>query len=177
MKFLQLAIGIFSLCIIATANAIQITDVKTFDKTFENGETFSFSYNLADFGFVAERDRIVGRASLIFEFRELPENREELEEHPFISLFIDQGRSFHDVYQDEDWVVDNGLAWFNEAGLMKPILLVSGNDVWLGDVTLNFEFTPGATTEVPEPLPIMLMGFGLLAIVMRRYKSHVTANR
>lgn len=170
MKFLQILIGIFSLCLFTSANAIQITDVKTFDKIFANGESFNFSYNLADYGFDAERDTLVGQTILTFEFRDptyTPDK--DVFDRPFISLFIDQGRGYMRIF-NEDWIVDNGLAWFNEDGIMSPHLQVDVADVWLGNVTLNFEFVPGPGTQVPEPLPVVLMIFGLLAIATRRYK-------
>lgn len=177
MKFLQICIGIFSLCLFSVAHATQITDIKTFDKIFANGESFNFSYNLADYGFDANSDTLVGQSVLTFEFRDPTYSPDkDVFDRPFISLFIDQGRGYTRVF-NEDWVVDNGLAWFNEAGIMTPYLKVDVGDVWLGDVTLRFEFTPGATTEIPEPLPLMLMGIGLLTIVMRRYKSHAELNR
>lgn len=176
MKLLPLATGIFSLFIFSAAHAIQITDVKTFNQTFEYGGSFDFSYNLADYGFDPERDRLVGEAILTFEFRDLNYSPDkDFIDRPFISLFIDQGRSFMRIY-DEDWVVDNGLPWFNEAGIMHPYLQIEGENTWLGNVTLNFEFTPGPETLVPEPLPVTLMGIGLLAIVMRRYKMHAKLN-
>ncbi len=56
---------------------------------------------------------------------------------------------------------------------MPGSVLVSDGDVWLGDVKLDFEFTPGTPMQVPEPIPILLMGMGLLAIALGRHKLNV----
>ncbi|RYY76973.1 MAG: PEP-CTERM sorting domain-containing protein [Gammaproteobacteria bacterium] len=166
MKILSTVAGALSLCLASAANAIQITDVKTFDRIFEIGDEFHFMFDLADYGFVKGRDTVVD-ASLTLEFRDpkAGPDRDPLEA-PFISLFIDQGRQFMRV-TDEDWIAS---AWFNENGHMIPYIKVDQDDVWLGDVTVNFEYLPGPDVEVPEPLPLVLISLGLLVIGLRRYK-------
>ena len=169
MKFLSILAGIFSFSIFSTANAVQITEVKSFNKIADSEFHFILA-DLADYGFVAGQDRLrdwLGEATITFEFRD-PEygpNRKP-EDAAFLSLFMDQGRYFNRA-SNEDWVLG---AAFNRNGRLIPYLLVYDDDVWLGNVSVTFELLQNKNANVPEPLPLSLMGLGLLVIAIRRYK-------
>ena len=165
MKFMHRVVNILFVILIASpASAYSVTDIKTFDRILKQGEEIHWLFDLASYGFVAGRDKLVGSPILTLELRDLKPG--SLDEPPFISLFIDQGRSYHQVNDDQDWVVD-GMPSFNRFGHMIPYLKVDVDDVWLGDVTLTFDFTPGPT-KIPEPAPLALIGLGLLATGLRQ---------
>lgn len=172
MKLLKIVAAIFSLCVFPAANAIPITKVQTFNQTFEAGDSFHWIFvDLADYGFVAGKDRVgdwVTDSSITFEFRDYgpdPFNS------AFLSIFMDQARQFGRV-GEEDWV---GYAAFNQRGRLIPYVTVSEESAWLGDVTVNFELLRG-NVDVPEPLPMTLMGLGLVALGLRRYQSRLSKN-
>ena len=172
MKLLSIAAGIFSLCLISTANAVPITKVQTVDQILEGGESFHFLFvDLAEYGFVAGVDRVydwVDQASITFEFRNI--DPEAYNDFVFFRISMDQGRQYGRV-DDEDWVGD---AFFNQRGRLIPYVTMESESAWLGDVTVNFELLQNKNVAVPEPLPLALMGLGLFAIGMRRYKGAVT---
>lgn len=116
MKFLKIAVAIFSLCFFVNANAVPITKVQTFDQVML-GEFHFLFVDLADYGFVAGvdkvRDWIGPHASITFEFRDVePPGPGYYEDSAFLWIFMDQGRQFGRV-SDEDWV---GYAFFNQRG-------------------------------------------------------------
>jgi len=165
MKLLKIVTAIFSLCAFSEANAVLITKVQTFNQTFEADESFHFiAVDLADYGFVAGTDRVrdwVGDSRITFEFRD---NGPDPFGSAFLSIYMDQARQYGRV-GEEDW---EGYAAFNQRGRVIPYVTVSEESAWLGDVTVNFELLRG-NVEVPEPLPITLMGLGLFAFGLRRY--------
>jgi hypothetical protein len=172
MKFLKIVTAIFCLCIFSTASAIPITKVQTFNQTFAAGDSFHWIFvDLADYGFVAGKDKVsdwVSDSSITFEFRDYGPDPFG---SAFLSIFMDQARQFGRV-GEEDWV---GYAAFNQRGRLIPYVTVSEESAWLGDVTVNFELLRG-NLEVPEPLPITLLGLGLFAIGWRRYKNRIFKN-
>ena len=157
----------FAILLSASASAYPVTDIKTFDRIINNGEHVHWEYDLADYGFVLGHDILVGLPTLTFEFRDPKDSPDRnWEDRPFISLFIDQARLYTRVFMD-DFIVDNGGAFFNQDGKMHPYFTVDNDDVWLGNVVLSFDFIPGPT-KIPEPAPLALIGLGLLAIGLRR---------
>lgn len=167
MKYFNFIFGIFLFAITSHANAYVINDVRTFDTTYNNSETLYLEYNLADYGFVPGRDTLIGWPLLTLEIRD-PDYwpGKDWSEQPFLMIVIDQARYFTRV-GDEDW---EERGFFNEDGIMSVNILFDSIDVWLGDVTLSFEFTPGPTQGVPEPAPFILIAIGLLALGLGRYR-------
>lgn len=166
MHFIRISIGILFMLFFATAKAYQVTDIKTFDFTIHSGDDLYWSYNLADYGFVTGRDRVIGQPILVFELRDPNDQPGMLDQdHPFVSLYIDQARTH--TRASKDWTVDNGAPFFNNLGYMNLYLFVDA-DVWLGDVRLMFEFDRDPTVRVPEPTPVILCGLGLLFIGLRQ---------
>jgi hypothetical protein len=168
MKFLSIVAGIFSLGIFSTANAVQITEVESFNKIVDSEFHFILA-DLGDYGFVAGKDRVsdwISEATITLEFRD-PEygpGRDPIDA-AFLSLFMDQGRFFNRA-TNEDWVLG---AAFNQNGRLIPYLSVD-DDVWLGNISVTFDLLQ-SRVDVPEPLPFVLLGLGLLAIRLGRFKS------
>jgi len=168
MKFLSMIAGVFSFCFISSANAVLITEVKSFNQIIDSNFHFIFA-DLADYGFVAGKDKVrdwVGDANITFEFRD-PEYTPDKDpiDSPFVSVFMDQGR-FYGRATNEDW---ERQAIFNQAGRLIPYIHPDEH-IWLGDITLTFDLLQNRNVEVPEPLPLALLSIGLFAIGMRRYK-------
>ena len=165
MKCLKLISSIFILCIASYSHAYVVNDVREFDAIYHGGE-LRLEYNLADYGFLAGRDTLVALPTLTLEVRD-PDYRPDKDwsEQPFLMMVIDQARYFTRVGA-EDWI-ERGF--FNEEGIMPVAVLFDSIDVWLGDLTLNFEFTPGPT-QVPEPAPFILLAAGLAAVGLGRYR-------
>src|SRR5687768_10698202 len=115
MKFLSIVAGILSLSIFSVANAVQITEVKSFNKIVDSEFHFILA-DLADYGFVAGKDKVrdwVSDATITLEFRD-PEygpDRDPIDA-AFLSLFMDQGRHFNRA-TNEDWILG---AAFNQNG-------------------------------------------------------------
>ncbi len=170
MKFLSIAAGIFFLCLFSRAQAVPITKVQTYDQVMR-GEFHFIFVDLADYGFVAGVDKVrnwVGDARITFEFRDIESPGPDYGDEPaFLWIFMDQGRQFGRV-SDEDW---EGYAFFNDRGRLIPYVTVHDKGAWLGDVTVTFDLLQNKNADVPEPLPLALMGLGLFAIAVRRYKS------
>lgn len=169
MKFLSIITGIFSLCVFSSANAVLITEVKTFNQIMESDFHFIL-VDLADYGFVSGKDNVgnwVNNEKITFEFRD-PEYYPDKDpiDSPFISLFMDQGR-FYGRATNEDW---EAQALFNRAGRLIPYIDLE-DDIWLGKVTVTFDLLQNRHSTVPEPLPLVLMSLGLFVIGLRRYKS------
>lgn len=167
MKYFNILFGVFLFTITSFAHSTVINDVKTFDKIYNNGEILHWEYELADYGFVLGRDTLIGRPLLTIELRDpnyWPEK--DWSEQPFLMIVIDQERHFTRV-SNEDW---SERSFFNENGIMPVNILFDSIDVWLGDVTLNIEFTPGPTQAVQEPAPFILIAIGLLALGLGRYR-------
>jgi|GEM_PF-3850455 len=166
MKFLSIAAGIFFLSIFSAANAVQITKVESFNKIVDSEFHFILA-DLADYGFVAGKDRVrdwLGDSTITLEFRdpEFGPGRDPIDA-AFLSLFMDQGRFFNRA-TNEDWVLD---AAFNQNGRLIPYLRVD-DDVWLGNISVTFDLLQ-SRVDVPEPLPFVLLGLGVVAIGLRRF--------
>lgn len=165
MKFLTFIFSMFIFSFASYAHAYVVNDVRAFDNIYSGGE-LHLEYSLADYGFVAGRDTLIGFPTLRLEVRD-PDYRPDKDwsEQPFLMMAIDQARHFARV-GTEDWV-ERGF--FNEEGVMPVTIVFDSLDVWLGDITLNFEFTPGPA-QVPEPAPFILLVAGLAAIGLGRYR-------
>jgi len=166
MKYINIIFSIFLMAMTSYAQAYIVNDVRTFDRIYNNGETLHLKYNLADYGFAPDRDSLIGLPLLTLEIRD-PDYwpGKDWTEQPFLMIVIDQARYFTRV-GNENW---EERGFFNEDGIMSLNIVFDSIDVWLGDVTLNIEFTPGPTQEVQESAPFILIVIGLLALGLSRY--------
>lgn len=168
MKYINCIFGIFLVAITGYANAYIVKDVRTFDAIYTIDEPFHLEYNLADYGFVPGRDRLIGQPLLTLEIRD-PDYwpGKDWSEQPFLMILIDRSRYFTRV-GNEDW---EERGFFNEDGVMPVDILFDYIDVWLGDVTLSVEFAPGPARLIPEPAPFILIAIGLVALGFSRAQT------
>lgn len=171
MKYFRYFFSIFIAAIPVMANAHIINDVRMINSVFHANESVYEVFKLADYGFVEGRDRITSNPLITIELRDT-EYRPDKEywEQPFVMIALSLGRHHARVGID-DWVEH----WsFDEDGLLPvSIAIVDPPAVWIGNITLNFAFSPGPVV-VSEGSSFILMLIGLAALGLGRQRYHAT---
>lgn len=166
MKYVRYLTGIFMLCIPSVPHAHVVTDVRELSDIYTGGESTHWEYKLADYGFVEDRDILVGDPILtlgIYDGDYWPDKH--WSEQPFFMLTIHLARYYKRIGID-DW---EERGFFLEDGTMPVGLVGDFGLVRLGKVTLTFEFLPNPTVLTDPPSPLLIL-IGLSALGLIRYR-------
>lgn len=173
MKKLTSCTGIiFFLCFSCVANAYLVRDVVTFNQALGVGDSVNWTHDLTAYGYVPDGNRL--DFTLTLELRDISEHpSEEFFEgemdRPFYRL--SQGHGFgHGRLGDSDLVItpDGTPIHVDIFGKVSPWLTIESGSVWFGSAIFTVDI-PNA--YVPEPTPILLFGFGLLALALQRRRT------
>lgn len=168
MKYAKLIVSIFLLSIFSYANAYTIKDVRTFNTTLTD-DYLRTEFKLADYGFIEGRDKIVNWPKITIEMRDTEYRpNKDYWEQPFVMIFLSMARHHARVGID-DWIE---TASFDEEGIL-PVTITPLEPplIWIGDITLDFEFISDPA-QIPEPATFILVVIGLLALGLRRCRYH-----
>jgi len=195
MRFLK-ALFFCAICsAAASANALILSDVHSFNAPLVNGKVNKFLFNFAEHGYDHRTDTIKF-ITLSFDFREIIETEEDPAdwenltnwEPLIIYSWIFDGR---DIYGDIDTGIHTERSTWNKLyecqfmpwesdvceenldldGIMSSTIVSYSDNLWLGDVRVDIE-----VNRVPEPTPVLLFGLGLLGLAIGRNRLTYKCN-
>lgn len=175
MKKLSSGIGtVFFLCFSYFANAYLVRDVVTFNQALGAGDFVTWTHDLTAYGYVPEGNHTSLDFTLTLELRDISEypSEESSEgemDRPFYRL--SQGHGFgHGRLGDSDLVItpSGTPIHVDMFGKVSPWLTIESGSVWFGSAIFIVDIP---STSVPEPTPILLFGFGLLALALQRRRT------
>lgn len=173
----KLVFVIVLLLVSARPSAYILTDTLRFDRALVSGETYSFTHDFTDDGFVAGSDKIVS-ATARFGFAEIVEGDSVYQENEGIpadwEFLIMYSRIFDGrlVIANVDTgfltqSVNGYLEEFSQTGSTVTSIASFTDNLWLGDIIMEIEVAR-AGAPVPEPSALMLLGLSLSAFGLIR---------
>lgn len=163
--------SLFLVTCAASAHAILITDVVTFNKFMVPGSFVNWEHDLVSYGYDPIEDRYSDFTIKleIRDYDDAPWKGDGPPDRPEFILYQGGGRSYMGVHSSGFRYLDSGVLFIEEDGVIRPgIALLSGR-AWLSSVTLTMDIK--SPVAVPEPELLALLLFGLLGLGLRRYRG------
>ncbi len=168
--FMSFLSSFFLFTCAASANAIIINDVVTFNKFMVEGDSVSWVHDLNQYGYGP--DDYNSPFTVIFEIRDYddaPWKGEGPPDRPELMISQGGGRTYSWVHSSGFTYEESNLLHIESAGVVRPHLTLLSGRAWLSSITLTMDIK--SPVGVPEPESLALLLFGLLGLGLRRYRS------